>query len=142
MRGGAIREPEVQKIIHKLAKGLAILHQRQIIHRDLNVNNVMLHLPELEPTEEDLQDVDKYKKKLYQGREELLKDLITVKFQVKIIDYGLSRTLDPGSVAETPCGTRELVAPELIRGVGYDFRVDVWNVGVIFFMLLTCSVPF
>ena len=72
----------------------------------------------------------------------MLKDLKTLDFQVKIIDYGLSRTIDPGSVAETPCGTRELVAPELIDGSGYDFRVDVWNLGVIMYMLLTCAVPF
>ena len=45
-------------------------------------------------------------------------------------------------MAETPCGTRELVAPELISGNGYDFRVDVWNLGVIMYMLLTCAVPF
>ena len=75
-------------------------------------------------------------------REQKLNDLINPKFQVKIIDYGLSRTIDPGSIAETPCGTRELVAPELISGSGYDFRVDVWNLGIIAYMLLTCAVPF
>ena len=67
---------------------------------------------------------------------------MNVKFEVKIIDYGLSRTIDPDSVAETPCGTRELVAPELLTGTGYDFRVDVWNLGIIAYMLLTCAVPF
>ena len=103
----------------------------------------MLHIPELEPNEEDLNNLENYKyEKLYCLREEKLKDLINTKFEVKIIDYGLSRTIDPGSVAETPCGTRELVAPELIRGNGYDFRVDVWNLGVICYMLLTCAVPF
>lgn len=103
----------------------------------------MLHIPELEPDEEDLQDLQEYKyEKLQWLREEKLKDLINTKFEVKIIDYGLSRTIAPGSVAETPCGTRELVAPELIGGTGYDFRVDVWNVGIIFYMLITCAVPF
>ena len=45
-------------------------------------------------------------------------------------------------MAETPCGVRELTAPELINGRGYDFRVDVWNVAVIAYMLLTMAVPF
>ena len=72
----------------------------------------------------------------------MLKDLRNLDFQVKIIDFGISRTIDPGSVAETPCGTRELMAPELFFGKGYDFRVDVWNLGVILYMLVSCVVPF
>ena len=124
-------------------KGLKILYDKRIIHRDLNVNNVMLHIPSLEPNEEDFEDLEDYRfEKLFAQREHMLKDLKNVDFQVKIIDYGLSRTIDPGSVAETPCGTRELVAPELISGSGYDFRIDIWNLGVIAYMLLTCAVPF
>ena len=119
------------------------MYDRRIIHRDLNVNNVMLHIPELEPNEEDLKDLEEYLlEKLYPIREKMLKDLRNVNFQVKIIDYGISRTIDPGSVAETPCGTKELVAPELLQGRGYDFRVDVWNLGVMMYMLVTCAVPF
>ena len=103
----------------------------------------MLHIPRLEPNEQDLQDLEEYLlEKLYPIREKLLKDLKDVDFQVKIIDYGISRTIDPGSVAETPCGTKELVAPELLTGTGYDFRLDVWNLGVIMYMLVTCAVPF
>ena len=68
--------------------------------------------------------------------------MVNTKFQVKIIDYGISRTIEEGSVAETPCGVKELVAPELINGKGYDFRVDVWNVAIITYMLLTMEVPF
>ena len=103
----------------------------------------MLHIPELEPTVEDLQDLGEYLfEKLYPRRDQMLKDLRNFDFQVKIIDYGISRTIDPGSVAETPCGTRELMAPELFFGGGYDFRVDVWNVGIILYMLVSCAVPF
>ena len=143
IRGGPISEREAQIIIQKLAKGLKLLYDRRIIHRDLNVNNVMLHLPELEPNAEDLKDLEEYLlEKLYPAREKMLKDLKNVNFQVKIIDYGISRTIDPGSVAETPCGTKELVAPELLQGRGYDFRVDVWNLGVMMYMLVTCAVPF
>ena len=34
------------------------------------------------------------------------------------------------------------MAPELLRGDGYDFRVDVWNIAMLTYMMLTCSVPF
>ena len=39
-------------------------------------------------------------------------------------------------MADTPCGTIEVIAPEALQP-GYDHRVDVWGVGVIFYMLLT-----
>ena len=61
IRGGAIEEREAQIIIQKLAKGLKILYDKRIIHRDLNVNNVMLHIPELEPDEVDLMDLEEYR---------------------------------------------------------------------------------
>ena len=60
IRGGAIEEREAQIIIQKLAKCLKVLYDKRIIHRDLNVNNVMLHIPALEPNEEDLQDLEEY----------------------------------------------------------------------------------
>ena len=119
------------------------MYDKRIIHRDLNINNVMLHIPSLEPTKEDMKDLEKYLlEKLFPAREQIMQDLRDHEFQVKIIDYGISRTIDPGSVAETACGTRELVAPELLTGRGYDFRVDVWNLGVIMYMLVTFAVPF
>ena len=59
-----------------------------------------------------------------------------VKFKVKIADYGLSRVLKNQSLADTPCGTIDVIAPDALLK-GFDQRVDVWGVGVIFYMLLT-----
>ena len=39
-------------------------------------------------------------------------------------------------MADTPCGTIEVIAPDALKS-GYDQRVDVWGIGVIFYMLLT-----
>ena len=44
-------------------------------------------------------------------------------------------------MADTPCGTLELIAPEALDS-GFDHRVDVWGVGVIFYMLLTLKYVF
>ena len=41
-------------------------------------------------------------------------------------------------MADTPCGTIEVIAPEALQP-GYDHRVDVWGVGVIFYQLLTSA---
>ena len=34
------------------------------------------------------------------------------------------------------------MAPELINGNNYDYKVDVWSLGTILFELLTGSFPF
>ena len=40
-------EKELQVMMQQLAKGLSKVYERSIIHRDLNVNNVMLHFPDI-----------------------------------------------------------------------------------------------
>ena len=50
-RENPLSEIEVQKIVQKLARGLNAMYERNIMHRDLNINNVMLHFPDLEPSQ-------------------------------------------------------------------------------------------
>ena len=40
--------------MQKLCKGLNATFQLGIIHRDININNVLLHVPVIERNEEDL----------------------------------------------------------------------------------------
>ena len=65
----------------------------------MNINNVVLHIPALEPREDELQDPFKYMNKLRFMRNDMLMDLTKIKFEVKIIDYGLSRILPHGELA-------------------------------------------
>ena len=44
-------------------------------------------------------------------------------------------------LADTPHGTIELIAPEVLEA-GYDQRVDVWGVGVMFYMLIALDYMF
>ena len=64
--------------------GLGVLHSKNIIHRDLKLENVML-------------DSNGY---------------------LKIIDFGLSKTIASEQVAMTQCGTAEYFAPEVISKCG------------------------
>ena len=65
-----------------------------------------------------------------------LENLLDPAFEVKVIDFGLSKILKHGDFAQTPCGTLMVIAPEALEK-RYDHRVDVWGIGLIAYMLLT-----
>ncbi|XP_047091553.1 serine/threonine-protein kinase ATG1t-like [Lolium rigidum] len=61
---------------------------------------------------------------------------------LKISDFGLSRVLHPGEFADTACGTRLYMAPEVMLFQKYDDKVDLWSIGAILFELLNGYPPF
>lgn len=56
---------------------------------------------------------------------------------VKLTDFGFSRRLDQGQLAGTFCGTTEYLAPEIITQKSYDFKADVWSLGILVYELVT-----
>lgn len=55
---------------------------------------------------------------------------------LKIADFGLSRRVLPDNYVETVCGSPFYMAPEVLQFQRYDYKVDMWSVGVILFELL------
>jgi len=64
--------------------------------------------------------------------------------QVKLLDFGIAK--DPASRQLTMVGgcvgTMDYLAPEQIRGKPADARADVWALGVLFYEMLTATLPF
>ena len=58
----------------------------------------------------------------------------------KLGDFGWSCCSD--NVRSTYCGTLEYLAPEMIDRSGHDTRLDLWNLGILLFELLTGNAPF
>jgi len=70
--------------------------------------------------------------------------LLDDKLNVKIADFGFSRTFDPdGSLLSTCCGSVGYAAPELLIGEKYiGPAADVWSLGVILYTSICGTGPF
>ena len=58
-----------------------------------------------------------------------------------LIDFGLSKHYCAFETMHQVVGSAYYTAPEVLRG-SYDYRCDIWSLGVIAYMLLTGSPPF
>ena len=62
---------------------------------------------------------------------------------IKLTDFGLSKILQQqDEKAFTLCGTPQYLAPEVLKGKGYDKSVDWWSVGCFYYEMLTGFLPF
>jgi len=43
---------------------------------------------------------------------------------------------------KTLCGTYEYMSPEMIQNKHYDYKIDVWALGILFFELIAGHAPF
>lgn len=111
---GTLTEDEASFIVRKVISALVYMHEKNIIHRDLKPENLMLKRKPLSPHD----------------------------LEVKIIDFGLSKQLESGPVAQSFLGTRGYLAPEMLQRKEYSHAVDSWALGIIVYVLLCGCLPF
>ena len=69
--------------------------------------------------------------------------LLTENFDIKISDFGAAKKLDKISVSTPYVVNTYYRAPELIIGeIKYDYKIDIWSIGCIFFELFTLKILF
>ncbi|XP_037315463.1 serine/threonine-protein kinase 33-like [Pungitius pungitius] len=112
-------EDETRHIICSLADAVAYLHKRDIVHRDLKLENILV-----------MNDL---------GEEEERRIII------QVADFGLSVKTNgvriENMMTET-CGTLIYMAPEVMSGRAYSQWCDVWSIGVVMYILLCGEPPF
>ena len=121
-------EEEVQYIMRQIVSGIKYLHSKssnklEIIHRDLKLENILLHF--------DNED-DRINKRI-------------LKAKIKIIDFGFARYLKD-ELAGSVVGSAMFMDPKILfklnkmdfsNDFGYDTKVDIYSLGIICFYLLT-----
>ena len=105
---------EIYEIMKQLNNGLKIMKENKIIHRDLKLENILIKY----------EDNNKY--------------------IIKIADYGSSKRLN--SLSKNYCnsnvGTLIYMAPEILKGEKYNYKCDLWSIGVIIYRLKFIKSPF
>ena len=126
-------EQTAQFLVRQISKGLEYMHQHKITHRDVKLENILLHFPQVQGTV-DLQNVK-------------IEEAI-----VKIADLGYAKELQGDDVMKTICGTPMCMAPDIIGNYGhfkggnlektYNSKVDLWSLGTITYELIFGVPPF
>lgn len=124
-----LSEIEALILFKQIAQALSFLHYFKILHRDLKFENIMITFDDSK-----LQDLKNNK---IDTSTFLRKHAV-----LKIIDLGISKYIQNNSdLASTYAGSLVTMAPEIIRGNTYDYKVDIYSLGVLLFFLLTNSYP-
>lgn len=95
----------------KIARGIAWLHEHNMIHRDIKTHNILIGASLIEPNS-----------------------------VVKIGDLGsavVTHQHEPRHLEEI--GSSGYTAPEIFTHLGYDNKVDVWSFGVVLWELMSSS---
>ena len=103
------------EIVMQVAEALHYIHKQNVVHCDIKTENILIF-------EED-----------YDGKR--------TRMVVKLLDFGLARSLTATRASTSLSGTPHYVAPERIRGEPASPSSDVYGVGIVLYELLTGPVP-
>ncbi|MFT3696380.1 MAG: serine/threonine-protein kinase [Kofleriaceae bacterium] len=103
------------EIVLAVAEALHYIHRQNVVHCDIKTENILI------------------------GEEEI--EAKRTRMVVKLLDFGLARSLVASRASTSLSGTPHYVAPERIRGEPASPASDVYGVGILMYELLTGQVP-
>ena len=113
----------VQHIMRQIISGFVYLHSRNILHRDIKLENMLVKFP----TEKDKEELN------------------MLSCEVKITDFGFARFIKADNLAKSLLGNPINMDPAILRKMnkmdndcefGYDQKADIWSLGTITYELL------
>lgn len=121
---GKLSENSARKMFKQLIHGLEACHAAGVVHRDIKPENLLLR--KMSTSDEFAESHD----------------------SIILSDFGLSNLFKVDanaseSLLQTPCGTLNYLAPELMTGTAYKpTAIDVWSVAVVLFVAVEGRFPF
>ena len=91
-------------IVRRMAQALKVLHQKGVIHRNINPRNIFLNF--------DFENENKIK-------------------EIKLGDFSCSTLIKDNKSEQT--GTFFYSSPEIISGLEYNEKTDLWSLGITLF---------
>ncbi|KAF8337034.1 kinase-like domain-containing protein [Cantharellus anzutake] len=120
-KSGGLDRKIVRSFLRQLAEALKFLRERNLIHRDLKPQNLLL-----QPAAD----------------EDLASGLPLGTPILKVADFGFARILPHATLAETLCGSPLYMAPEILSYEKYDAKADLWSVGAVLYEMSVGRPPF
>jgi len=127
------KKPFTEEIVIHLMKQIAdaihYLHEKRIIHRDLKLENILMHFDNID---------DKKKMNIMNAK-------------IKIIDFGFSSYLNDKDILTSIVGSPLNMAPDILhaltdtnwrKNLRYNEKADIYSIGVIMFYMLIGKPPF
>jgi serine/threonine protein kinase len=68
--------------------------------------------------------------------------LLSKNYDIKITDFGFATYYTKDTIINTLCGSPMYMAPEIITKNGYDYKSDLWSVGIILYEMIHGYTPF
>jgi serine/threonine-protein kinase len=114
LRDGKMTPPRAVHIVSEVAKALDFAHSRNVVHRDIKPANFLLSGPA---------DANE---------------------RVLLGDFGIARALDDVGLTATGSvmATIAYAAPEVLSGMQFDGRADIYSLGCTLYRLLTGKTPY
>src|SRR5437773_8712294 len=148
-RTGTLNVRTTIDIAQQVTAALGAAGKRGLIHRDLKPANLMLVSPEREMAPSTATQRRGFNAALVAAAASLRRgpDRKDEKVTVKIIDFGLAKTLntqaDPMSLSQGGfVGTPAFASPEQFEHSALDARSDIYSLGVTLWFALTGKTPF
>lgn len=136
--GGALNEVVVRHFLKQLSSALHFLRERDLIHRDIKPQNLLLCPAPTSYRSGTSQFIP------YKGSDNSYEPTTGLETlpMLKIADFGFARSLPATSLAETLCGSPLYMAPEILRYEKYGAEADLWSVGTVLYEMVVGRPPF
>ena len=126
INGKPFSEEMVQYFMRQIMSGFNYLHGKNIMHRDIKLENILLNYD----SEQDKNNFN------------------LMKAKIKIIDFGFASnsnlriTIVGSPLSMSPLMLKKLTSHGKIKQLGYDIKADIWSLGAICYEMLIGKAAF